>query len=153
MICRKATFTISVSAVMLPDANFLSSRCQSPSSRAQKLHFCAFLASRTPIFRPFKHKIGVFVLFWPSRPSFSGFSSTKSRFLCAFAGGWSPTCGRRLRKEGRHTGREARIEGTGPEMRARGQNCGHDARDAAGWGEIRRLRQCRSLACTCVVLE
>ena len=84
MICRKATFTISVSAVMLPDANFLSSRCQSPSSRAQKLHFCAFLASRTPIFRPFKHKIGVFVLFWPSGPSFSGVSSTKSRFLCAF---------------------------------------------------------------------
>ena len=84
MICRKATFTISVSAVMLPDANFLSSRCQSPSSRAQKLHFCAFLASRSPIFRPFKHKIGVFVLFWPSRLSFSGFSSTKSRFLCAF---------------------------------------------------------------------
>ena len=153
MICRKATFTISVSAVMLPDANFLSSRCQSPSSRAQKLHFCAFLASRTPIFRPFKHKIGVFVLFWPLEPLFSGVSSTKLGFLCAFAGRWSPTCGRRLRKEGIHTGHDARIEGTGPELRARGQNCGHDARDAAGWGEIRRLRQCRSLACTCVVLE
>ena len=31
-----------------------------------------------------EHKIGVFVLFWPSQPSFSGISSTKSRFLCAF---------------------------------------------------------------------
>ena len=70
------------------------------------------------------HKIGVFVLVWPSRPSFSGFSSTKSRFLCAFAGGWSPTCGIRLRKEGRHTGHGARIEGTGPELRARCQRCG-----------------------------
>ena len=43
VICRKATFTISVSAVMLPDANFLSSRCQSPSSRAQNRGFCALL--------------------------------------------------------------------------------------------------------------
>ena len=34
---------------------------------------------------PFKHKIGIFVLFWPSGPSFSGVSSTKSRFLCAFS--------------------------------------------------------------------
>ena len=31
-----------------------------------------------------EHKIGFFVRFWPSRPSFSGFSSTKSAFLCAF---------------------------------------------------------------------
>ena len=31
-----------------------------------------------------EHKIEVFVLFWPSEPLFSGFSSTKSRFLCAF---------------------------------------------------------------------
>ena len=153
MICRKATFTISVSAVMLPDANFLSSRCQSPSSRAQKLHFCAFLAFGTLVFGRFEHKIEVFVRFWPSKPSFSGFSSTKSGVLCAFAGGWSPTCGRRLRKEGIHTGHDARIEGARPELKARCQNCGHDARDAAGWGEIRRLRQCRSLACTCVVLE
>ena len=42
MICRKATFTIRVSAVMLPDANFLS-------SRAQNRGFCALLASGTPI--------------------------------------------------------------------------------------------------------
>ena len=33
---------------------------------------------------PFKHKIGIFVLFWPSGPSFSGVASTKSAFLCAF---------------------------------------------------------------------
>ena len=32
-----------------------------------------------------EHKIGVFVLFLPLEPPFSGFSSTKSRFLCAFA--------------------------------------------------------------------
>ena len=31
-----------------------------------------------------EHKIGVFVLFWGLEPLFSGFSSTKSRFLCAF---------------------------------------------------------------------
>ena len=121
--------------------------------QAQNWGFCAFLAFETLVFSHFEHKIEVFVLFWPSGPSFSGVSSTKSRFLCAFAGGWSPTCGRRLRKEGRHTGHEARDTGQGPEMKARCQNCGHDARDAAGWGEIRRLRQCRSLACTCVVLE
>ena len=108
---------------MLPDANFLSSRCQSPSSRAQKLHFCAFLAFGTPVFRHFEHKIGVFVRFCPPEPSFSGVSSTKSRFLCAFAGGWSPTCGRRLRKEGIHTGHDARIAGTTPELRARCQRC------------------------------
>ncbi len=41
MICRKATFTINVSAVMLSDTNFLPSRCQSLSSRAQNRHFCA----------------------------------------------------------------------------------------------------------------
>ena len=138
MICRKATFTISVSAVMLPDANFLSSRCQSPSSRAQKLHFCAFLTFGTLIFGRFEHKIEVFVLFWPSGPSFSGVSSTKSRFLCAFAGGWSPTCGRRLRKEGIHTGHDARIEDTMPELKARGQNCGHDAIEAGTMPEMRR---------------
>ena len=77
VICRKATFTVSVSAVMLPDANFLS-------SRAQKRHFCALFASGTPIFRRFEHKIGFFVLFCPLEPPFSGISSTKSRFLCFF---------------------------------------------------------------------
>ena len=31
-----------------------------------------------------EHKIGVFVRFCPQKPSFSGLSSTKLRFLCAF---------------------------------------------------------------------
>ena len=84
VICRKDMFTINVSAVMLSDTNFLPSRCQSLSSRAQNRHFCAFLGSGTPVFRVFEHKIGVFVLFWPSGLPFSGVSSTKSRFLCAF---------------------------------------------------------------------
>ena len=70
MICRKAT-------VALPDANSLS-------SRAQKRHFCALLAAGTPIFGHFEHKIEVFVRFWLSEPPFSGISSTKSAFLCAF---------------------------------------------------------------------
>ena len=66
--------------------------------------FCAFLAFRTPVFGLSEHKIGIFVLFWPSgppifghfehkievfvlfcppEPPFSGFSSTKTGFLCA----------------------------------------------------------------------
>ena len=82
---RKAKFTF-------PDAPFLSSRCQSPSSRAslppsraQNRVFCALLPSGTLVFRHFEHKIEVFVLFWPPEPLFSSISSTKSRFLCAFA--------------------------------------------------------------------
>ncbi len=77
MICRKAT-------VALPDANFLSSWCQSQSPRAQKRHFCAFLGFETLVFERFEHKIGVFVRFWLPEPPFSGFSSTKSVFLCFF---------------------------------------------------------------------
>ena len=42
---------------------------------------CPVLSAQT---QPPEHKIGVFVLFWPSEPSFSGFPSTKSAFLCAF---------------------------------------------------------------------
>ena len=71
---------------------FLSSQCQflpsrSPltSSRAQNRGFCALFAFGTPIFGHFEHKIWVFVRFWPSKPPFSGFPSTKSAFLCAFA--------------------------------------------------------------------
>ena len=71
VICRKATFTI-------PDLPF-------PSSRAQNQGFCSFLAFRTIIFRPLEHKIEVFVRFCGLEPSFSGFSSTKSAFLCVFA--------------------------------------------------------------------
>ena len=54
--------------------------------RAQNRGFCAFLAFETPIFGLFEHKIEVFVLFCPSEPSFSGFSSTKSAFLCSRGG-------------------------------------------------------------------
>ena len=53
--------------------------------RAQNRHFCALFAFGAPILGHFEHKIGVFVLFLPSEPPFSGVSSTKSRFLCAFA--------------------------------------------------------------------
>ena len=68
----------------LQEGNGCSSRCQSLYFRAHKRHFCALLAFGTPVFGHFEHKIEVFVLFWPSEPSFSGFSSTKSRFLCSF---------------------------------------------------------------------
>ena len=85
MICRKATFTINVSAVMLSDTNFLPSRCQSLSFRAQNRHFCALFAFEPLIFGLFEHKIGFFVRFLPSEPPFSGILSTKSRFLCFFS--------------------------------------------------------------------
>ena len=62
--------------------NYTSAR--SLPSRAQNRGFCAFLPKIFPIFRPFEHKIEVFVRFWGLEPSFSGFSSTKSAFLCAF---------------------------------------------------------------------
>ncbi len=52
--------------------------------RAQNWGFCALFAFGTLVFGHFEHKIGVFVLFWASEPSFSGISSTKSGFLCAF---------------------------------------------------------------------
>ena len=52
--------------------------------RAQNRDFCALLGSGTHVFRHFEHKIGIFVRFCPSEPSFSGISSTKSRFLCFF---------------------------------------------------------------------
>ena len=51
--------------------------------RAQNRGFCALLPFGTLIFGHFEHKIGVFVRFWPSEPTFSGFSSTKLGFLCA----------------------------------------------------------------------
>ena len=82
VICRKLKFTVSGSAIMLPDANFTS-------FRAQNRCFCAFLGFETLVFRRFEHKIGFFVRFWLSEPPFSGVSSTKSRFLCAF-GVWNP---------------------------------------------------------------
>ena len=50
--------------------------------RAQNRGFCALLGFGTLVFGHFEHKIEVFVLFWGLEPSFSGVSSTKSRFLC-----------------------------------------------------------------------
>ena len=52
--------------------------------RAQNRGFCAFLAFGTLVFELPEHKIGFFVRFWCLEPLFSGFSSTKSGFLCAF---------------------------------------------------------------------
>ena len=43
-----------------------------------------------PLFPLPEHKIEVFVRFCPSKPPFSGISSTKSRFLCAFASKFFP---------------------------------------------------------------
>ena len=46
-----------------------------------------------PLFRLPEHKIGIFVRFLPSEPSFSGFLSTKSAFLCQkeqFSHGFCP---------------------------------------------------------------
>ena len=77
MICRKAT-------VALPDANFLSSWCQSPSPRAQNRGFCAFLALGTPVFGRSEHKNGFCVSEWAIFPWFLPLPSTKSGFLCAF---------------------------------------------------------------------
>ena len=85
---------------MLPEANFISPWCQSPSSRAQNRDFCALLGFGTLVFRHFEHKIVVFVLFWPSKPLFSGILSTKSGFLCFF-GVWNP-CFRAFRAQNRH---------------------------------------------------
>ena len=38
--------------------------------RAQNRHFCALFGFGTPIFRPFEHKIGVFVSEWAFFPRF-----------------------------------------------------------------------------------
>ena len=69
------------------------------ASRAQNRGFCALLPSETPVYGVFEHKIGVFVRFWLSRPSFSGFSSTKLRFLCFF--GLRNPCFRAFRAQNR----------------------------------------------------
>ena len=53
--------------------------------RAQNRCFCAFWGFETLVFRRFEHKIEVFVRFWLPEPPFSGLSSTKSGFLCAFS--------------------------------------------------------------------
>ena len=56
------------------------------SSRAQKRHFCALLAFGTPIFRPFEHKIEVFVSEMAIFPWICPLPSTKSAFLCSRGG-------------------------------------------------------------------
>ena len=66
--CRQSFFWLSAGCFLLP-----ASCCPTLSAQTQ----------------PPEHKIVVFVLFWPSEPPFSGFSSTKSGFLCAF-GLWNP---------------------------------------------------------------
>ena len=68
--------------------------------RAQNWGFCAFFAFGIPVFGHFEHKIRVFVRFLPSEPPFSGFSSTKSAFLCAF-GVWNPSF-QAFRAQNRH---------------------------------------------------
>ena len=88
--CRRAVARYSAHKLSLPSTKswFLCAFClQDPrylAFRAQNRGFCAFLAFRTLVFGLSEHKIVVFVLFWPSEPSFSGFPSTKSAFLCAF---------------------------------------------------------------------
>ena len=79
---------------------FLPSRSPLTSSRAQNRGFCALFAFGTPIFGLFKHKNRLFVLFCPPEPPILGFSSTKSRFLCAF-GVWNP-CFRAFRAQNWH---------------------------------------------------
>ena len=76
----------------LLDANFLSSWCQFPFSRAQNRGFCAFLAFRTPVFRHFEHEIGIFVLFLPSEPRFRAFRA-QNRGFCALLAFGTPIFG------------------------------------------------------------
>ena len=58
------------------------------------------MPSETLVFGHFEHKIWVFVRFCPSEPPFSGFSSTKSGFLCFFWL-WNPRF-RAFRAQNRH---------------------------------------------------
>ena len=54
--------------------------------RAQNRGFCALLPSETLVFGHFEHKIGIFVSETAIFPWFCPLPSTKSAFLCAFAG-------------------------------------------------------------------
>ena len=101
---------------------------------------------------PPEHKNSIFVLFWPPEPPFSGLSSTKLGFLCFFGlrnphfrafraqnRGFCallPEGGRPL--AGDAYGKKVYIQGARPELKARGQNCGHDARIASTMPEMRR---------------
>ena len=78
----------------LQEGNGCASRCQSPSSRAQNRGFCVRMGDFSWILGRFEHEIRVFVRFLPSGPPFSGFSSTKSGFLCQngqFSSGFCPS--------------------------------------------------------------
>ena len=68
--------------------------------RAQNRGFCAFLAFETLVFGLFEHKIGIFVRFWGLEPSFSGFLSTESGFLCSRGG--ESGIGKRNREDAYH---------------------------------------------------
>ena len=56
-----------------------------PAFRAQNRGFCVRNGNFSLVLPPSEHKIRIFVRFLPLDPPFSGISSTKSRFLCAFA--------------------------------------------------------------------
>ena len=104
---------------------------------------------------PPEHKNSIFVLFWPLEPLFSGVSSTKLGFLCFFGlrdprfrafraqnRGFCallPEGGRPL--AGDAYGKKVYIQGTMPELKARGQNCGHDARIEGARPELRARGQ------------
>ena len=51
--------------------------------RAQNRGFCVRMGIFPQVFALSEHKNGIFVRFCPQKPSFSGLSSTKLRFLCA----------------------------------------------------------------------
>ena len=85
-------FPVPIPIISSTKSAFLCAFClRSPHFRAfqaQNRGFCAFFAFGTPVLRLFEHKIEVFVLFWPLEPSFLGFSSTKSTFLCSGSMCW-----------------------------------------------------------------
>ena len=60
----------------------LAAPCCSVLRRAQNRHFCALFGFGTPIFRPFEHKIGVFVSEWAIFQRFLVFLTQKWGF-CA----------------------------------------------------------------------
>ena len=66
--------------------------------RAQNRGFCALLPSETLVFGHFEHKIGIFVSETAIFPWFCPLPSTKSAFLCAFAG--NQTIGNRYQAVG-----------------------------------------------------
>ena len=76
--CRLPLFPVPITVFSSTKSGFLCAfACQNPrfqAFRAQNRGFCALLGSGTIVFGLFEHKIGIFVRFWPSGPSFSGVS-------------------------------------------------------------------------------